>query len=78
VVTPIRRRVDHSEDDFSNIRFEYSDESLKWKSPMALKKRSHSEDENEALIDGGKLVHLVKLAEPKMRSLRRTFLSLDG
>jgi hypothetical protein len=39
VVTPVRRRDDHSEDDFSNIRFEYSDESLNWKSPIALKKR---------------------------------------
>ena len=39
VVTPVRSRDDHSEDDFKNIRFEYSNESLNWKSPMASKKK---------------------------------------
>jgi hypothetical protein len=41
VITPVRRRADHSasEGDFINIRFEYSEGGLNRKSLMALKEK---------------------------------------
>ena len=52
MVTPVHRRDDHSEDDFINIRFEYLDGSLNWKSPMALKKKGIVRNENEIYRTG--------------------------